>query len=264
MNEHRSDRKRQELQMRRAEHEEAQRRDLIRQIESLKASDFPTEPQSHSLSAQIEEFQIKSGLKAKPEREGLNPWVKADLYRAGEAHLNAPRYAEGAWQDENGNWFEMGLFNQPVPAKRIIPTVEDFEAEERQDRQFKRAAESFWSKYKVLYPGDDAQAVHAALRQVQGALSTREMIDIASDENSAFVAAGRIHQLIEAQQSQVQAMQDDNHDEDDGRSDGLGSGVASTGHVHSTQQPQERSAKSYGPMGSAMIELQRKMGIRKW
>lgn len=256
-----SDDRRRELAKRKAEHDERQRQDLIRQINGLRHEDFPGgDPNFGSVSEDVIRWQEEHGFRPKHDGEGLSPVQKSALYRISEPSLHRPQYGPDAYQNDQGVWVERGLFGCEVPAKSVIPDLDDFAASEREDRQYRRAAQTFWAKYKTFYPQDDAQAVHAALQQVQGALSTREMIDIAGDENSAFVAAGRIHQLIEAQQSQAQAVQDD--PDDDGRAE-FGNTVSYSGTSHG-QQSQERSANNYTPMQRDMIELQKKMGIRKW
>ncbi|WVT73748.1 hypothetical protein QM996_01135 [Sinorhizobium chiapasense] len=256
----RTERQKQELRLRLAQREEDQRQQIIRDIESIRRDQLPIDRDPNSLSDQIIEWQEKAGLRQPSQREGLSIGLKKTLFDRAMEHANPPKYGPNAWQGEDGNFYESGLFGTVVPAKQLIPDMDDFERSEREDRAFKREADAFWNRYRIMFPDDDPQAIAAAM---QGSgFSRKQLLDIASDENTRFVAAQRLHAAIEAMQAQDQQV-DDGGDEE-GRSDGLGSGVASTGHVYTQQQPEKTSANSYGPMGKAMIEMQKKMGVRKW
>ncbi|WP_085025354.1 hypothetical protein [Ensifer aridi] len=242
--------------------QEEERQALLRQIGSLKKTDLPVE-YGDSLTDEILQWQEERGLRPKSEREGISPGLRQQIYNAGMERINAPRYTEQARQLEDGSWVEPGLFNTWVPAKPLLRTVDDWQAEQREKRAFEKAADPAWAAYRVTYPDDNPDDVNRAfaILSKESGLSASQLTSLAEGPDR-YRALEHLHQLaMEIEEARSGDSSDDSGD--DGRSN-FGSGTSHAGSVYTPQVEEPTSANNYGDLGKEMIAWQKANGLRRY
>lgn len=263
----RQDRKDEALKARLADHQAQQRENLITMVNSLPRGAIGGQDyEASSLSDQITNWQVQSGLREPEDRGGLSVGQKNLLFNAGMASMSRGQYAEGTQFDAQGNAYQPGMLpGSWIPALPNKPDRFDFERGEKEQRGFEKASERAWPLYRALYPDDHPDDVETAFRgllQTSG-MSFGDLNHIADDADARRAAFEQIHSAAVAAEYDREyggyATTSYGGGGDDYRTDMLGGGAG--GHTTASTHTQSYNEYEPGSLSASLVALQKKQGL---
>ncbi|BCH25777.1 hypothetical protein [Mesorhizobium sp. L-8-3] len=224
--------------------QDAQEQEIRRILSGLKPEHLGGATHGDNVTDDLIRWQQQEGYRPADEFDGeIYPGLKRQIYDAAKKST-LPK-----------GEIRYGLNGEP--AVRDIPTIDDWDRQDRQTRRFAKTSNRLWRSYQLQNPYDNQVDVQKAVGNLirQSGMSLDDIVDMAEDDTSRQQLFERIHYETETV-SHIGAIEGSGDD----RSGGLDMGG---GPARGTAEPQPEP-NTETDISDQLTAWQRRMGLRDY